>query len=162
MYPGFELRLADIDRLLEALQVLERELQSGFRQQNADELLANVESQGSFGVGDLGAGDGRLIAGSLQTPLPFVAAFEQVSDPNIELLSLIQIVAGKILRTEKWDELAVSSQSRIGTQVRGNLLRLILKNQSSRSLEGMVVRQRQIDGLVQTDQRRTLPASGSC
>ena len=79
----------------------------GFRQQHADELLAHIESQASFGIGDLGACDGRLIASGLQAPLPLVTTFEQVPDPNIELLSLVQIVAGKILRTEEWDELRV-------------------------------------------------------
>jgi len=68
---------------------------------NADELLAYVESQRSFGVGDLGTSDGSLIASGLQAPLPLVTTFEQVPDPNIELLSLVQIFLGKILRTEK-------------------------------------------------------------
>ena len=88
----------------------------------------------------------------MQSTLPLVPTFEQVPDPNIELLSLVQIFPGKILRTEKWDELAIRSKSRIGAQVRGNLLRLILQNQSSRGLYGMVVRQRQINGLIKADQ----------
>ena len=141
------------------LQVLKRELKSGFRQQNADELLAYVESQGSFGVGDLGTSNGGLIASRLQASLPFVATFEEVPDPNIELLSLVQILPGKILRTKNWDELAIGPKSRIGAQVRGNLLGLILKDQSSRGLDGMVVRQRQINGLIKTDQRRILPTA---
>src|SRR5208282_3189644 len=121
-----------------------------------DELLAYVESQRSLGVGDLGASNGRLIASGLQAPLPLVTTLEQVADPNIELLSLVQIVPGKILRTKKRDELAISPESRIGPQVRRNLLRLILQNQSSRSSKEMVVRQRQIDGLIKTDQRSIL------
>ena len=35
------------------------------------------------------------------------------------------------------------------------------KNQSSRGFDRMVVRQRQINGLVQTDQRRILPGAHS-
>ena len=100
-----------------------------------------------------------MIASGLQAPLPLVTTFEQIADPDIELLSLVQIFAGKILRTEKWDELGIRPKSRIGAQVRGNLLGLILKNQSSRGFDGMVVRQRQIDGLIKTDQRRILPTA---
>ena len=92
------MRLADVDGLLKAFQILGRESQRRFRQQNADELLAHVECQGPLGIGDLGAGDGGLIAGRLQAPLPLVAAFEEVADPNIELLGFVQIVPGEILR----------------------------------------------------------------
>ena len=73
------------------MQILQGKLERRFRQQNADELLAHIERQGALGVGNLGARDGRLIAGSLQPPLPLVTAFEQVRDPNIELLSFVQI-----------------------------------------------------------------------
>ena len=85
-----------------------------------------------------------------------MAAFEKVADPNIELLRFVQIFAGKILRAEKWNELGVQPLGRIRAQIRCNLLGLILKNQSSRGFEGMVMRQRQIDGLIETDQRRRI------
>ena len=45
----------------------------------------------------------------------------------------------------------------IGTQVRSDFLRLVLQNQSPRGLERMVVRQRQINGLIEADQSRILP-----
>ena len=47
----------------------------------------------------------------------------------------------------------------MGQRFNGNLLGLILKNQSSRGFYRMVVRQRQIDGLIKTDQRRILPTA---
>jgi hypothetical protein len=95
-----ELGRANIDGFLEALQILQRELKRRLGQQNADKLLAHVEGQGALGVGDLGASDGRLILGSLQAPLPLAAAFEQVTDANVELLILVQVLARKVLRTE--------------------------------------------------------------
>ncbi len=110
------MRRSDIDSFLEALQILQRELKSGFRQQNADKLLAHIEGQGALGVGDLGASDGRLILGGLQAPLPLAATFEQVADPKSNCCSLVQIFTGKILRTEKWDELSIRPKSRIGAQ----------------------------------------------
>ncbi len=88
-----------------------------------------------------------------------MATFEQVPDPNVKLLSFVQIIPRKILRTEKRYELSISIKGRIRAQVRGNLLGLILKNQSSRSFDRMVVRQRQIDGLIKSDQRRILPTA---
>ncbi len=154
------MRLADIDRLLKTFQILERKLESRFRQQNADELLAYIKRQCALGVGDLGARDRRLITGSLQPPLPLVTAFEEIPDPNIELLSLVQILPGKVLRTEKGNELGVHAQRRVGAQVRSNLLSLILKNQGSRRLQRMVVSQRQINGLIKSDARRILPTAG--
>src|ERR1035441_3588858 len=157
--PRLELRLADIDRLLKAFQILERKLERRFRQQNADELLAYIKRQRALCVGNLGARDGRLITGGLQTALTLVTAFEKVRDPNIELLSFVQILPGKILRTKKWNELRIQPQSRIGSQVRSDLLGLILENQGSRGLERMVVRQRQINGLIKGDPRRILPTT---
>jgi hypothetical protein len=80
-----------------------------------------------------------------------VTTFEQITDPDIELLSFVQIFPGKILRAKKWDELAIGPKRWIRPKVRGNLLGLVLENQSSRGLYGMVVRERQINGLIETD-----------
>jgi hypothetical protein len=55
------------------------------------------------------------------------------------------------LRAKKWDELAIGPKRWIRPKVRGNLLGLVLENQSSRGLYGMVVRERQINGLIETD-----------
>jgi len=52
--------------------------------------------------------------------------------------------------------LSVGFEDRIGTQVRGNFLCLVLKDQSPRSFERMIVGQCQIDGLIKTDQSRRL------
>ncbi len=46
---------------------------------------------------------------------------------------------------------ASASEDRVGAQVRSDLLRLVLKDQRARGLEGMVVRQSQIDGLIKAD-----------
>ncbi len=67
------------------------------------------------------------------------------------------------MRAEERNELGIGAESRIGPQVRGDLLSLILKNQSSRGFHGVVMCQRQINGLIKTDQRsyfvQCLPAS---
>ena len=97
-----------------------------------------------------------LIASGFQAPRPLVTTFEEVTNSNIKLLNLVQIIRRKILRIEDWDELAISSQSGIGAKIGGDLLCLILKNQSSSGLEGMVVSKRQINSLVEADIRPIL------
>ena len=83
--------------LLAALEVFEGEIEGRFGEQNGNELLADIEGEGAFSVRNLGAGDGGLIAGGLETMLPFAAALEEVGDSDIELLSFIEVFAGKIL-----------------------------------------------------------------
>ena len=91
--PGLELFLADVHRLLKVLQVLLGKLQRRLRQQPADELLADIEDQGAFRIGDLRTGDGSCIPGGLQPVLTFPAAFEEVAEADVELLYLVQIAA---------------------------------------------------------------------
>ncbi|MFZ1008444.1 MAG: hypothetical protein WAN65_16500, partial [Candidatus Sulfotelmatobacter sp.] len=66
-----------------------------------------------------------------------------------------------ILWAKKWDELAIGPKRWIMSQVGGNLLGLVLENQSSRRFYGMVVRQRQINGLIKADQGRILSTARS-
>src|SRR5579862_1600166 len=73
-----KLRVRNVDRVFEALQIVQREAQSRFSQQNAYELLSNVEGQTAFRIGDLGTSDGGLIASGLQTPLPLVSTLEEI------------------------------------------------------------------------------------
>jgi hypothetical protein len=72
------------------------------------------------------------------------------------MLGQVQIVRRKIARTENRDELGIGPKAGVGTQVGGDFLRLILKNHSSRGLDGMIVRQGQIHSLIKTDQGRIL------
>ena len=53
--------IADVHGLLEALQVLLREFQGRFSQQNIDKLLTNIEDQLALAIRDLGAHHGGLI-----------------------------------------------------------------------------------------------------
>ena len=49
----------------------------------------------------------------------------------------------------------------IRTQIRRDFLRLVLKNHRPRGFERMVVRQRQIDGLIESDRSRSLGEAGT-
>src|SRR5580658_4845257 len=92
--------------------------------------------------------------------LPLAPALEKIRDPDIELLNVVQVIPGKILGTEEGDELRIRPERGIGPQIGRNFLSLVLKNQGPRGFEGMVMRQRQIDGLVETDEGRTLAGCG--
>src|SRR3984957_14190304 len=136
---GLELNFGNIDRRLEAFQIRQSERQRRFGQQDADKLLSHVKSEGALGVRDLSAGDRGLILRGLQPALPFVTAFKEIRQPDVELLGQIQILGGKIAGRKNGDELSIASEDRIGTQVGGNLLRLVLEDQSARGFERMVV-----------------------
>ena len=74
--PGLELFLTDVHRLLKVRQILLGKLQSGLGQQSAYELLAYVEDQRPFRIGNLSAGDGSGVPRGLQPVLPLPTAFE--------------------------------------------------------------------------------------
>ena len=90
------LRLCNVNRLLKALQILLGKAQGRFRQQDGDELLAHIECQGAFGIRNLAASDRGLVLCSLQSVLSFVAALEEVSKSDVELLHLAQIVGREV------------------------------------------------------------------
>jgi hypothetical protein len=49
--PRFVARLADLDGILEALEVLLRQIQSGLGELNADELRGRLKGQRAFVIG---------------------------------------------------------------------------------------------------------------
>ena len=85
--------------------------------------------------------------------LPFLAAFKQISDAGVELLDFVQIVSRKIGRRKNRYELGIEIQSGVGSQVRGDFQRLILQDESACRLQRVIVRNRQLNGLIQSDQR---------
>src|ERR1700729_4352538 len=85
-----------------------------------------------------------------------VTTLEEVRNTDVELLSFVQILAREILRAEEWNELGIHPQSWIGTEVRSDLLCLILKDLSSSCPKRMVVSQCQVDGLIECDTRCVL------
>ena len=57
------------------------------------------------------------VARRLQPVLTLVTAFEQVAEADIELLRLVQVFAGKILRAEEWNELGVRPRVGLGRRL---------------------------------------------
>ncbi len=124
------------------------ELQRGFGQQHADEFLAHIEGQTALSVGHLGACHRRCVPCSLQTVLTFLTPLEQVAESNVELLSLVEIIAGEILRAEKRNELRVYAEYWIRPQVGRDLLCLVLLNLRACGLQGVIVSEGQLNRLV--------------
>src|SRR5579864_2259777 len=89
---GFITLLADRNCVLKAVQVFQRKLQRGIRQQHIDELLRNIKDQRALGIGHLGCGNGRCIASSPQAVLAFVSALKEIAQANIKLLKVVQRV----------------------------------------------------------------------
>ena len=112
----------------------------------------HVECQSAFRIRNLGTGNCCLVTGGLQAALSFVAALKQISDSEVELLALVKVVGTEIVGTKNGNELGIKMKRWIGAQVCGDLLRLVLKNESARRLERVIVHQRQIDCLIQGDQ----------
>jgi len=48
-----------------------------------------------------------LISRRLQPPLPLVTALEEIPNAKVKLLDFVQIVASKVLGTEKREKLAI-------------------------------------------------------
>ena len=78
-------RLADVHRVLEALEILVRQLQSRFGEFDVDELGGNGEGEAALIVGDLRPRYGGLIFGCLQAMLTLFAALKEIADTEVEL-----------------------------------------------------------------------------
>ena len=96
--------------MLKILQILLRKLQGGSASRTPTNCCPTTERKITLCVGHLSASDCGLIARGLQTALPLVAAFEQVTDADVKLLGLVQSVEGEILRIKNRDELAIRSK----------------------------------------------------
>src|SRR5208337_9788 len=116
----------DVHGLLEAVQILLRELQGRFRQQNINELLTDVEDKLSLTVGDLRAHHGGLILRGLKAVLALLAALEQVAQAGIELRLLVNVVRAELVGLEDRKKLGIEAKRGIGTKVRRDFFRQAL------------------------------------
>src|SRR5579859_6785056 len=150
---GFEAGLADVDGLLEAVEVLLREVKCGLCQQRTDELLRDVECERSFVVRDGGSRDGGLVPGGLEPVLAFFSDLKEVADTDVELGVVREIVRREIARLEDGKELRVPGQYRVRAKIRGDFLGLILQNRGARRQERVVMLQSEPDGFFERDAR---------
>src|SRR5579859_2295626 len=83
--------------------------------------------------------------------LALLAALESVAQTQIELRAVADIRRVELVEVEEREELCIPGKRGIRPQVGGNLLGLILQNGGARCLQRMVVLQRELDGLFQSD-----------
>ncbi len=152
---GFVTRLADVHGVLKALHVFYRQIESGFGELHADELLRHIESEGALVIGHGGFRLRGGVLGGLQAVLALPSAFEQVRNAHIKLHDVVDVVGGKVVRLKDRQELSVRRQHWIWPQVRGDLLRLILLDRGLCGLQIVIVFEGQLDGFIQ--RQRTAP-----
>ena len=71
-----------------------------------------------------------------------------------------KIVGAEIVGTKNGNELGIKKKRGIGTKVGGDFLRLVLKNQGTRGFERVIMRKRQVNRLIERDQRWGLRLNG--
>ena len=116
-----------------------------------DELRGHVEGERALVVGDQRFGLRGDVLRGLQAVLAFPAAFEEVRDAQIELHGFVKVVRGEMTGLKNRKELRVRGEDGIGPQVCGDFQSLVLLNGGARRFQIVVVLQRHLNGLVQTD-----------
>jgi len=150
---GLEFRLANLHGLLEARQVLLREIKIGLGKQRSNELLRDVGRQSTFVVRHRCRGYGRLIARSFQPALPLLAALDQVGKSQVEHGTCVHVIMRKRAGREKRQVLLIDKTHRIGPQIRRDFLRLILRDHRARRQQRMIVFQREVNRLIERHAR---------
>src|SRR5271157_2141663 len=148
---GFEAGLTDFDGLLKAVVVLLGEVECGLREQNVDELLGKVEGELALVVSHLSARHGGRVFRGLIAALALPATLEEVTDADVELRLVLQIARVELAGIEEGEKLRIPRQCGIGAEIRCDFLGLILKNGRLRGKQGVIVLQRQPDGLVECE-----------
>ncbi len=129
-------------------------LQSRFGQLDVDELRSHAEGETALIVRDLRPGHGRQVLGRLQAVLPFLAAFEQIADAQIELRCVVDVVGAELVGLKDRQELRIADKDRIRTQIRRDFFRLTLLDRGARSQQVVVVPQRHLNGIVERNGHR--------
>ena len=142
---------AEIDRLLKAVEVPERELEHRFRQLRLYELLRDVEDQCPLGIVHLVARNRRGVFGSVDAALPFSTAFEKVAHSQIEFGNGVNDIRVQVRRREYWHKEAIPVECWIRTKRSGQLLRLALIDSGAGRQQIGAVRQREVNSLIERD-----------
>jgi hypothetical protein len=150
---GFVAGFADVDGLLEAVEVLLGKIDGGLGEDDADELLGDAKDDQALVIGNLRACDGGLILGRLEAVLALPAALEEIADAQIELGLVVDVIGSELARLEDRQELGVPGKHRIGTEIGGDFLRLVFQDGGASGQEGVIVLKGEADGLFERDTR---------
>ena len=149
---------ADVDRFLKALQIRLREFQSRLRKLGIDEQRAHLKRDTALVIGHLRARHGGCVPGGLQAARPLVAALDQVTQPHVALGRGLEVVRHALaLRAgEERQVFPVGEERRIRAQIGGDFRGLVLLDGGPGGLQGVVVLERHLDGLIQRNPDRRL------
>ena len=89
----------------------------------------------------------------LQAVLTFLAAFEGVAEAEIELRAIADIGRIELRKIEEGEKLRIPGKSRVRPQVGGDFLSLILHDGGAGRFERVIVRKRELYGLLERDAR---------
>ena len=156
----FVSRFADVDRVLEALQVFLGQCERRFRQLNADELRGGLEGDRALVIGHLRARDRGLVLRRLEAVLALPSALEEIAETEVKLGRVIEVAGVELAGLKDRKKLRVAQQHRVRPQVRGNLLGLALLDRGARGLQRVVVLEGQLNGLIEGDSHGPLRLSG--
>src|SRR5208337_4829978 len=141
---------ADLDRFLVAVEEALGELQIRLCQQGCNEELGSVGKDRALRIRDLRLGHGGRRLGGSKPVLAFLSALEEIADTGVELRILVPVVrVGEQVGLKQGNILRIHREDRVGAQVRGNLLGLVLQNQYLARLQRRVVALCQIERLLE-------------
>src|SRR5208282_4371347 len=138
---------AEVDRLLEARQVLIGKIQIRLGQQDVYKLLGHVISQTALVVLHLRTGDGGGILRGIDAGLTFVPTLEGVGEAQVEFRDVVQGGGIKLAGAENGNVQIIIGEHRVGANGRRSLLRLALLNRVFRRLQRVIVFDRELNGL---------------
>ena len=152
--------LADVHGVLKAFQVLLREVDHRLGELHVGEVGGHLEGESALVIGHGRASHGRLVLRRLQAVLPLLAALEEITDADVELRRLVDVVLAELIGLEDRQELRVAEDHGIGPEVGGDLLGLALLDRRTLRQKRVIVGERQLDGVIERDLHRDLGRGG--
>ncbi len=146
--PGFIAQLAEVDGLLETVEILLRKIDGGLGENRGDKLLRNVEDELALIIGHRRARCRGQILRGLQAMLAFLANLEGVAQPHVELRLIIDVVVAELTGIEERQELGVPGKDRVGVKICSCFEGLVLQDGRARGLQGVIVLQSQANRLL--------------
>ena len=151
------LAFAYVHGSLKALHIRVRQVKHRFRKLNVVEELADLKRHTTLVIEHLRAGHGRRVLGGLQAALTLLASFNQVTHPKVALGRALEILRHRLAGQFRDRQVfPVGENRRVRAQIGRDFRGLALLDGGPRSLQGVVVLQRQIDGLLQRNLDRSL------
>ena len=114
-------------------------------------MLADVINQSPLGVVHLIASDHRLVARRADSRRPLTAALPREGCARIEFGDGVQVIGIELAGNDGQARLTVDDKHRVGPDCGRDLLGLTLLDQAPRGPQGVVMLNRQLNGLIEVN-----------